>query len=172
MKKILVLLFVVLCFPLQALTIETAWTEASEKELHLYCGEDETCRQFCAGDTCTIAEPVCKNCVGTSVTMTYIFKEMGRVYTTGERLDDYFLYDLFNLQNFVSLTSRSVYNLTMTFNSSALRRQFRSLCDDGTAYPVVFFDKNLAREISQPISVWCETGVFQLIQLTELELLE
>ena len=170
--KMIGLLLMMISFQVSAVSLETVWTMSSEKELHLYCAqtEDETCLQFCGDESCIVSEPVCKNCVGTSVTMTYIFKEMGRVYIAGEKLDDYYLYDLLNNQNFVSLTSRSVYNLVYSFNASSLRRQFRSLCNDGTAYPVAFFSKNAAGEISRPDALWCESGVFELKQLDELPL--
>lgn len=169
MRKIIVT-FIALCIGLaaNALEIETNWSAASEKSLALTCGEDSTCQQFCDGDSCVVLEKVCKNCASTSIAMTFAFKEMGRSLVSGDAVDPYALYDLLDSGSFVSLTSRSIYNLVERFNSSALKRRFRSLCNDGTAYPHAFFETTQSGSIGAPRMVWCNSGVYALERLNEL----
>jgi len=153
-----------------ALEIETVWTETSEKRLAISCGEDEACVQFCMGNnSCFMREKVCKNCVGTSLKMTYIFEEMGRnLFNSGEAVGPYELFDLLTSTNFVSLSSKSVYNLIERFDSLSLRRRFRSLCLDETAYPIVFFNKVRSGEIGSVKAVWCNSGVYRMDQDSEV----
>lgn len=170
MNKFLTLITALFIFSLSsfAVTVETQWSEASEKSLLLTCNENEVCRQFCEGASCEVPEKVCKNCVSTSIAMTFAFKEMGRTIVSTEALDAYALVDLLQTKEFVSLTSRSIYNLVERFNSNSLKRKFRSLCADGTAYPHAFFNKTASGEIGAPQLVWCESGVYRLERLSEL----
>ncbi len=146
-----------------ALNLSTEWTMESRKMIHVSCEEDETvCQNFCQGHmACMTEEKVCKNCVGTSIAMTYAFQEMGRSIVAGDQLDPYFLFDFLSQKNYVTLTSRSVYNLVDSFDSMSLRRKFRSLCQDGTRYPMVFFNKTEGGEFGRAQAIWCDSGVFQ-----------
>lgn len=162
------LLSLSMSFSAQALYLETQWSEASEKSLLVTCNEDAACEQFCDGESCEVKEKVCKNCVSTSISMTFAFKEMGRAIIAKEPLDPYALFDLIASGSFVSLTSRSVYNIVERFDSMALRRKFRSLCNDGTRYPQAIFDTLPSGAIGAPHLVWCESGLFKLEQVTEL----
>jgi hypothetical protein len=100
--------------------------------------------------------------------MTFAFKEMGRSIVAKESLDAYAFFDLLDSGEFVSLTSRSIYNLVERFNSNSLKRKFRSLCMDGTQYPHAFFDKTNSGEFGAPQLVWCNSGIYRLERLTEL----
>ncbi len=166
--RLLILLFFV-SMPSFALQLETVWTERAEKNLSLTCEGEETCVRYCQEkESCTVVEKVCKNCVGTSLAMTFAFNEMGRSLVASEKLDDYALFDLLEKNSFVSLTSRSVYNLVERFDSSSLKTKFRSLCEDGTRYPVVFFGKTASGEMGRVQAVWCESGFYEMLQLDQL----
>lgn len=167
-KLLVTFLFLTIGFSSYALEIQTNWSESSEKSLSLNCGDNSACEQFCDGPTCEVAEKVCKNCVSTSIAMTFAFKEMGRALVATQGLDPYALFDLLESGNFVSLTSRSIYNLVERFNSSALRQRFRSLCTDGTAYPHAFFEVSASGSLGAPRMVWCESGIYGLERLSEL----
>lgn len=148
-----------------ALDIETKWTPDTKKYLHLTCNGNSECEKFCDGNYCKMQERVCKNCVSSSIEMTYAFQEMGRSYIRGERLDDYFIFDLFYTRRFITLTSRSIYNLIERFDSLSLRRRFQALCNDDTKYPVVFFKQNEAGKLGEVQAVWCEDGIYEVNQL-------
>lgn len=162
--KTLILLFATLSMQAFAYQIETSWTDDSKKILRVTCDGDSICENFCGSQACEIEEKVCKNCVGTSIGMTYAFQEMGRSYIVTEVLDPYFLFDLLKSKKFVSLTSRSLYNLVDRFDSIELRRKFRGLCVDGTRYPHVFFKTQRSGELGEIQAVWCEDGVYQMGQ--------
>ncbi len=168
MKRLFLILLSLFSLSSLGFTLETQWSMASEKSLKVSCNNDSVCERFCNGVGCAVVEKVCKNCVSTSVAMTFAFKEMGRAIVAKEAIDPYSLFDLLESGEFVSLTSRSVYNIVERFNSAALKRRFQALCTDGTQYPHAFFSKTLAGEIDAPQMVWCDSGVYRLERLTEL----
>ena len=163
--KTLAIVFILLSATTHALHIDTMWTENSKKYLNITCDGEAICEQFCTGRACKMQEKVCKNCVGTSIGVTFAFQEMGRSYIASEKLDDYFIFDLLWSKEFVTLTSRSIYNLVDRFDSMELRRKFRSLCADGTRYPVVFFGTQPSGELGEIKAVWCQEGIFRMEQL-------
>lgn len=158
----LTLLILILPKLLFAFEISTKWSDSANKYLELSCRNSYECQEFCAGGQCQVQEKVCRNCIGTSISMSYAFQEMGRAYVSSYELDEYFLFELLSRGEFVSLTSRSLYNLIDRFDSLVLRRKFQSLCRDGTQYPVVFFDATAAGELGEIQAVWCKSGVFKM----------
>ncbi len=151
-----------------AFNIDTTWTEDSRKVLNLSCNGDDICSQFCDGDSCQVDEKVCKNCVGTSIAMTYAFREMGRALVSTQELSAYEIFDLLRSGEYVSLTSRSVYNLIFSFDARELKARFRGLCQDGTRYPVVFYSTIESGELGEVKAVWCDSGVLGMTQLDQL----
>lgn len=160
--------FFIFSASIMAFNIDTSWTADSRKVLNITCDDDNICTQFCDGDSCQVEEKVCKNCVGTSITMTYAFREMGRALVSTEEISSYELFDLLSSGNFVSLTSRSVYNLIFRFDARELKSKFRSLCQDGTRYPVVFYNTINSGELGEVKAVWCDSGVIGMTQLDQL----
>ncbi|OUR99950.1 hypothetical protein A9Q84_02660 [Halobacteriovorax marinus] len=149
-----------------AYTVESSWNDKYEKELSFYCSSEDTmCLDLCGEATmCKVKEETCHNCIGTSITLTYIFNYMGKAYTnTGvETLDGEVLSSLKGSE-FVSFSSRSIYNHVDRFNSSSLKRNFRSLCTDGTRYPIVLFKKNRgSQRVADVQFVFCDNGVFEM----------
>lgn len=167
MKNILLsILFFSISSLASAYTVESSWNDSYEKELAFYCNDsDSLCLDLCSDSKmCKVKEETCHNCIGTSVTLTYIFNYMGKAYTnTGvEALEGDVLSSLKD-SNFVSFSSRSIYNHVDRFNSSTLKRNFRSLCTDGTRYPIVLFKKNTrSQRVGDVQYVFCDNGVFEM----------
>lgn len=125
-----------------AFEIQEAWNAEYSPELIVNCSElDRLCIDLCNNETkCVIPQKVCKDCIGTSVLMTNIFERMGVGYrNAGEAISEYTLVDLIKSGNFVTFTSRSIYNQNDTFDSRLSKERFQSLCSNSTPYPVVFF---------------------------------
>lgn len=148
------------------LEIETGWTVENTKYLDAYCSEgNQSCHYICNDEShCRVSESVCRNCIGSSIEMTFLFEEMGRSITSNlaATVDVYTLSDLISSHRFFTLTSRSIYNHVDSFDSFRLRRRFQSLCPDRTRYPVVFLERLSSNRMGQPLYVWCESGVFHL----------
>jgi len=145
--KVLIFLNVIFLYSFSAFGLEvtTNWNDKYQKEVILNCSADNysnTCEQVCDSDTkCVIAEKTCFNCLGSSVYLTHLFKQMGQSYrSTGDIADDYSFVDFLLKGEFATLTSKSIYNNVDRFNSAALRDRFQSLCTNSTEYPVVFLE--------------------------------
>jgi len=113
---------------------------------------------------CTVKEETCHNCIGTSISLTYIFNYMGKAYTnTGISALEGDVLSSLKEGKFVSFSSRSIYNHVDRFNSSTLKRNFRSLCTDRTRYPIVLFKKSTqTQRVSDVQFVFCDNGVFEM----------
>ena len=171
-KTFLTIISICLSLSLQAFEVKEAWNSRNQKIVSITCfNNTNMCDRLCRDDRqCNIPEPSCTDCVGTSIYMTYLFQEMGRyIRNTHIELDDYALIDLLDSGRFISLSAKSVYNHVDSFNSFALQRRFRSMCSDGTPHPVVFLDQNRSGKAGQPIMVWCESGVYEVVNQAEIE---
>ncbi len=146
MKKIAIIIFSLMASnAVLASGITTNWNDKYQKSITLTCGEDNysyTCSQVCGNESkCEIEEKTCYNCLGSSVYLTHLFKQMGQTYrSTNEETDAYGFVDFLLKNEFVTITSKSVYNNVDRFNSSSLRARFQSLCSNNTEYPVVFLE--------------------------------
>jgi hypothetical protein len=145
-----------------ALDISTLWDKKYRKKLTLSCsrGEAHYCETLCeASKLCVIEEKVCRNCIGTSIYLTHIFKEMGRGYrNSGEREGLDAVIDMLQTGKFVTLTSKSIYNHVTRYNDRKLRAKFQSLCPNGAEYPMVFFDRKRTGKIGEVRYVACATN--------------
>lgn len=145
--------------------INTYWNDQNQKIVQINCSyeSNDLCLQTCDNEyECKINEPICIDCVGTSIVMTYYFQEMGRlIYNTGGYVDVYTAADLLVSNDFISLNSRSIYNHIDSFNSFSLQRRFRRMCNDGTFSPIVFFSRENSGTIGQPKWIWCESGLYE-----------
>ncbi len=145
--------------------ISTYWNDQNQKVVQVNCSykSSDLCLQTCNEEyQCKVLEPICIDCVGTSIIMTYYFQEMGRlIYNTGHLIDPYFAADMLSSDEFISLSARSIYNHIDSFNSFSLQRRFRSMCNDGTFNPIVFFSRENSGTIGQPKWVWCESGIYE-----------
>ncbi|WP_417336597.1 hypothetical protein [Halobacteriovorax marinus] len=153
-------------FNINAAVVENGWNDSYEKELNFYCSEgDYLCFDICGKfEQCKVPEETCHNCIGTSIHLTYIFNYMGKAYTnTGVEANPSSVRDLIRSRRFVSFSSRSIYNHVDSFNSPTLRRNFRSLCSDGTRYPIVVFEKSrVTKKVTDVRFVFCESGTYEM----------
>lgn len=165
MKILKTLLVLFLSQSIFAVSIGHFWNDNYEKKVTMTCSinEDE-CRNFCGSDQdCTFTEKVCRNCLGSSVQMSYIFTEMGRLYrSSGLELSYDHIYDLVRSKKFVTLSAKSIYNQVTKFNALSMRRRFRLLCEDARE-PLVFFHTNSSGKVIGPAYVACDNKVFELI---------
>ncbi len=167
MRNILKLgLAFIFSFNITAATVESTWNDQYRKELSLYCAEDDILCQDVCNDTlvCKIPEETCHNCIGTSITLTYIFNYMGKAYlNTGVEALNGDVVELLKSGEFVTFSSRSIYNHVDNFNSMTLRSNFRKLCSDGTRYPVVMFNRSQENQsVSDVRFVFCDAGVYEM----------
>lgn len=149
-----------------AVTLESNWNDSYQKELSFYCSEGDTlCMDLCNDSkVCKVPEQTCHNCIGTDITITYIFNYMGKAYTnTGVDALGGDIIDLLKSGEFVTFSSRSIYNHVDSYNSLSLRKNFRKLCSDGTMYPVVMFNKDIkSKKVSDVRFVFCESGAYEM----------
>ena len=129
MMKIL-LIGMTLISSVSAFEISEGWNEDYNPELTVKCSDlDRFCLELCQNELkCVIPQKVCKDCIGTSVLMTNIFDRMGVGYrNAGTAVDELELVDFIKAGNFVTFTSRSIYNQTDSFDSPSTRARFQSL---------------------------------------------
>ena len=167
MNILIKLTFVALySFSIMAVTVESGWNDQYSKEVSFYCnGNDTLCLDLCGDEKmCKVPEETCHNCVGTSITLTYIFNYMGKAYTnTGVEALDGDVLELLKSGQFVTFSSRSIYNHVDNFNSMALRQNFKKLCSDGTRYPIVLFKKSAqSQRVSDVKYVFCNNGAYEM----------
>lgn len=154
-----------------ALQVEEIWSSDYRPQLKVLCtsGEEQMCSELCkseqAVNECIIDQKVCRDCVGTSLLVTNIFEGMGvRYRNRGDEVTSYELIDLLKSKNFVSFTSKSVYNHVDSYDSLTLQKKFLSLCPAGTmSTPVVFFDLKAKTNILNKVRyVACDDKIFTM----------
>lgn len=129
------------------------------------CGEDEyQCEDFCGEKICKIEEKVCRNCIGSNLLITHIFRDMGRTFrNSGNEISYYEVLETLSTNLFASFTSKSIYNIVERYDSPKLRKKFQSLCDNGTEYPVVIFGINKVSRILDEVKfVLCGDQAFEM----------
>lgn len=130
------------------LSFEEFWNADLRPFLSLTCSGENTkyCSMVCTLDdqsNCSIPMPVCRDCIGTSLLVTNIFEGMGIRYRNSGRiveLSEFFTF--LQKSQFVTFSSKSVYNHVDSYDSPVLRNRFKSLCSEETEYPIVFFEIN------------------------------
>lgn len=146
-----------------ALTLENQWNLKFQKELVVSCDESEVylCTELCEDEKkCVVKEEVCRDCVANTAQMSDIFRNMGRTYTNSESEADLRdVVELIKSGKFVTITSKSLYNLSFEFDAFEIRQGFQSLCK-GVAYPVVVFDKLENGSIGNVQFVGCDKNAY------------
>jgi hypothetical protein len=150
-----------------ALELKTDWTAKFQKEVTLSCSESESyrCEEICNNKKeCHFKEKTCRDCIGTTTLMTFIFREMGRNYTSNHiEVDWTHVVETLEHGKFATLTSKSIYNQIDRFDSRSLREKFQSLCPTLVEYPVAFFNVEASSgRISTPDFVVCGSNVYSL----------
>jgi hypothetical protein len=168
MNILLKSILVTVIFVSQAFAFEMAevWNEDYSPELRVTCSNmDSLCLNLCdKEEACTVPQKVCKDCIGTSILMTNIFDRMGLGYrSTGVDVDSSELVEFIRGGNFVTFTSKSIYNQIDTFDNLPLRMRFQGLCPTMVEYPVVFFElKPRTAIIGEVKYVACGSTIFTM----------
>lgn len=144
----IILSFIILQTQAFAIGVEEIWSSDYKPQLKVNCldGEEAMCSSLCPGNLsgkqCILDQKVCRDCIGTSLLVTNIFEGMGiRYRNRGDEISIYEFVDLIASKNFVTFTSKSVYNHVDSYDSLSLQKKFQSLCPEGpSSIPVVFFD--------------------------------
>jgi hypothetical protein len=148
------------------------WLPDNTPNLIFECSKDERfCIELCGEEIkCSFKEKICKNCIGTSILMTNIFEQMGLLYrNNGIEVSQYEFIDFINKKNFVSFTSRSVYNQTDSFDSPSMKSRFQSLCPGKIEYPVVFFElKDNSNVLKSVKFVTCGNEIYKMTASPEV----
>ncbi|MFT6604635.1 MAG: hypothetical protein ACJARO_002158, partial [Bacteriovoracaceae bacterium] len=135
-----------------AISYESIWTEDYKKNVIMTCSEDEfQCEDLCGKSSCVIKEKVCRNCIGSNIRITHIFRDMGRSFTnTGNEVSYYEVLEILGSGHFATFTSKSIYNIVERYDSAKLRKKFQSLCPNEINYPIVIFStKKVSRILDE-----------------------
>ena len=159
--KILTLLFIFYPFFSFGLEVESGWSPFLKKEVTITCQEDESlCDLLCQDQReCKVSEKVCRNCIGTDIYITHVFLNMGRlIVPVEEEVSPYELIDFLSKKQFATLTSKSIYNHVLKFNSKKLKRKFQKMClPYQVDYPIVFFEvQKISRLLGRPKYIICD----------------
>lgn len=165
MIKLILCLFLLVTNSVMAISFEPEWTVDYKKNVIMSCSEDEyQCEDFCGNSRCEIKEKVCRNCMGSNILISHIFRDMGRsLINTGIEISNYEVLEVFDSKNFATFTSKSIYNIVERFDSLTLRRKFQSLCSNNTKYPIVVFStEKISRKLDQVKFVICGNQAFEM----------
>ena len=120
------------------------------------CGEEKMCE---------FKEGICRDCIGTSLYMTSLFNGMGSIYRSTEFVRSSELLDLIERGDFITLSSRSIYNHVESFDSDKLKARFQVLCRDGSEYPLVFIAAERGSRLpGDVLYVTCGNEVYKMEQ--------
>ncbi len=142
MKKLIIIYLILSTSQVLAYQLKTTWNSKLQKIITIKCEGDASCQQFCGGkQECATIETYCRSCIGNDPYVTSVFSGMGQLFrNAGEEVSSEEFFTFLNSRNFVSFTSKSVYNNIERFNSKKLQQRFQSLCPIETEYPIVFFN--------------------------------
>ena len=156
--KIVMLFSLLLSTSLFAFEFNSTWTKDFKKVNSITCSERDNylCTDLCGKSKCEIEEKTCRNCIGNDPYVASLFSAMGKVFrNTGVEVSKEELFYFFRDQNFVAISSKSVFNNIETFNAYSLRRRFRSLCPRRTDYPSVLLELKKGGELGKIRYVIC-----------------
>lgn len=168
MIKILIALFI--SFNSYAeFNFSTKWVDYNTKVLKLTCSGEDTyrCDYICQDEfSCEIEEGICRNCVGNDLFITNFFKNVGHLIQSKDyELAQHQVYKPFMFDDFVTLTSDSIYNIITDYDSKKMKKQFMKLCPKGTKNsPVVFLSVD---EFRIPVSISFVSCDSQFYEITD-----
>ncbi len=154
-------LLMLLSINTHAYLISEGWNQNLKKEIELSCLlEEETnlCASLCNNpNKCIVKEGPCRNCAGTDLYIRNLFTEMGTQYhSTNEVVDKKIFFDYIATGNFVSISSRSIFNLTDSFDGANTRLKFMGLCNFSSSDPIVFLNvEPVSRKLKEVRYVVC-----------------
>ncbi len=133
------------------------------KSLEFRCGQgfESACLDLCGDDFgCSIPESYCRDCAGAAeLRLMNFFKFAGTYFVNAGRArfeEGPSLAAVLRSGNFVSISSRSPYNVWTPFDAPELRARFQSLCAPHPSEdPIVIFDVNERRQPTHARWVLC-----------------
>lgn len=173
-KAFLCLVMMSLVSASHALQVNSYWDQNFQKSLSVDCALDNktaVCRRLCGQEKCVVKEKVCRNCLGRDILISHSLQEIGRNLQINRKsqVDEQELIKFLKQKSFISLTSKSIYNLLYRFNSRLFQNQFKSLCPKGDAEgTVIFFARQKTGEIGQGRYVFCHSQFFPLVYETQV----
>jgi len=169
--KFVLLLSIVFSSYSYAYKIESKWSSDYTKSTIVTCSEEEYfCMDLCSEPLeCIQPEGYCKDCASTGIFSTNIFKYIGlSIVNSNVRVIDSTVEELIRSKEFITLSSKSIFNHLTRFNSKALQRQFISLCED-TEYPhIIISVTKISRTPINAKYVSCNNGLFELKEFQNL----
>ncbi|EQC43777.1 hypothetical protein [Bacteriovorax sp. Seq25_V] len=155
------ILLVLVSLSVEAMSVEVSWNDNFSKSLTLYCEGNNECLTY-FDEVTVIEEELCNDCFSTDMTSSFIFNGIGESITTGELAVPLDFFDLLKSNNFVSIDYDSPYDLVTGQSRIKKKLAYRNLCDDSSADPVLFFEKDDFGRISNPRFILCADGVYNL----------
>ncbi len=157
---------IISCSAFSNYTIKEFWDQEYTPKIGVTCtNKDKFCDKLCKNKTyCEFPQVICRDCISTSILMTNIFENMSVFYrNSGEVAPAAEFIDFLKSKNYVSFSSRSIYNQTDSFDSAELQTRFQNLCPNFTKYPVVFFNlKANSNILNEAVYVACDSNVFKM----------
>lgn len=167
MKNLSVILTFIVCIlsfaNTYAISININWNYNFKKDLVISCEEDQLCESY-FGTQIAIKESKCSDCFSTDLNQTFLFNGIGESITNslipvGEV--EFYSYLIDN--RFVSISYDSPYDLVTNDSAMKKRLKYRSLCEDPSQDPILFFDLSEKSEVSTPKYIYCgENQIFEL----------
>ncbi|GEM_PF-1719755 len=130
-------------FEVGSFEIAPFWSDDFVPHVKLTCQNDEEfayCNQLCGDESeCLIEEGFCRDCAGANLALREIFLEVGDLFVRSIYPVSFGAFAKFLKQgDFVTLTSKSIYNFVDYYDSEAVQAQFQQLCNEKDEYPVLF----------------------------------
>jgi len=160
MKKLLIFTFILFSAQSFGLSFESGWNPFFEKEVVVSCNEDEYfCDNLCdEKEKCVFKEKACRDCIGSSVYMTYIFNYAGKsIVRTEEEVPMEDLIIMLKSGLFSTIHAKSIYNHVERFDSPVLKEKFQRLCNPYVdEYPMLVYDvEKVSKKLGKPKYVVC-----------------
>jgi len=152
------LLFSIISFNLFSQTISVHWNQQLRKDIDISCSMlEEECIHFCSGNqACKIEEKFCRDCIGTSLRMSYLLDSLGREIINNQihfSIKDFFK----NLKGdkYIAMTPDDIYNVIDPYRSIQVFNKFASLCPEESLNQIIFFSVGVDRKIGDPEVIYC-----------------
>jgi hypothetical protein len=167
MKMLILFIFTILSSnAFSDYNIKEFWDKDYTPKIGVTCtNKDKFCTNLCKNKTyCEFPQVTCRDCISTSILMTNIFENMSVFYrNSGETAPSIEFINFLKSKNYVSFSSRSIYNQTDSFDSAELQTRFQNLCPNFTKYPVVFFNlKENSNILNEAQYVACDSNVYKM----------
>jgi len=142
-RLLLLSLFILVLYPsVQAFDLYTTFSKDYRPITVISCRYGETlCSNICSNQVrCEIKESYCRDCGSFDLFLEDIFTQIGSIYTSEAKpLTEEEMTYYFKKMSFMSLTSKSIFNIYSGYDDLSLRDRMKKTCPGGnTDYPILF----------------------------------